>query len=93
MDCKLIAFKDFAWESMIYSELSNFIPSSRVLGVLSKVLVFKGIQLSGGASKSSSEELQGLCGWLRIRRHQETPIPKVIWRLGEWLHSNWRTRI
>ena len=42
----------------------------------SKVLVFKGIQLSDGASKSSSKEFQGLHGLLRIRRHQETSISK-----------------
>jgi len=28
-----------------------------------------------------------------IRRYQEAPISKDIWRLGEWLHRNWRTRV
>jgi hypothetical protein len=49
--------------------------------------------LPNGASKSSSEEIQGLHRWLKIRRHQEAPISKVIWRLGEWSHRNWRTRV
>jgi len=57
------------------------------------VLVFKGIQLPDVASKSLSEELEGLNGWLRIRRHQEAPKSKGIWSLGEWLHKGLRTRI
>jgi hypothetical protein len=71
-------FKDIDWESRISSELSNFIPPPKVLGVLSKVLLFKGIELLDGVSKSLSEELQGLHGRLRIQRHQEAPISKVI---------------
>jgi len=73
--------------------VNNLIPPARVLTLLFKVLVFKGVQLSNGASKSLSEELQRLYGWLSIQRHQEAPISKVIWRLGEWLHRNWRTRV
>jgi len=92
-DCRLISFKDIDWESRILSELSKFISPPRVLGVLSKVLVFKRIQLANGASKGSSEELQRLHGWLRIRRHQETPISKVIWRLADWLLKNWRPMV
>jgi len=28
-----------------------------------------------------------------IRKHQKAPISKCIWRLGEWLHRNWRTMV
>ena len=79
MDCKLIALKVLDWWNKILKWIEGFHSTSkRAWGFFSNVLVFKGIQLPEGASKSSSEELQGLHGWLRIRRHQETLNSKGI---------------
>ena len=93
-DCKLVLSSKLIGLNH-GSKVKRIISShlQRSWGFFLIVLVFKGFQLSDVASKSLSEDLEGLHMWLRIQRHQEAPNSKGIWSLGEWLHRGWRTRI
>ena len=93
-DCKLVLSSKLIGLNH-GSKVKRIISShlQRSWGFFLIVLVFKGFQLSDVASKSLSEDLEGLHMWLRIQRHQEAPISNVIWRLVVWLHNNWRTRV
>jgi len=82
-DCKLVLSSKLIGLNH-GSKVKRIISShlQRSWGFFLIVLVFKGFQLSDVASKSLSEDLEGLRRWLRIQRHQEAPNSKGIWSLG-----------